>query len=193
MVGDIVIAPFLFTDLQGYEYRPVVVVAQVSTVDWVVCQMTSRQRRQPGDIAITRQDIRAGRLRGNSWVPPGYLQTLHEDVFGRTIDRLTDAKLAESCRPCARYSEPRSVTKLCPHRNGTTPVITLAWAGPSTNSTFRPSRSKMAPGFACAGGVPQAVAGRPATRLHGHRPSICRGPSSTIAVRSNNISTCPRP
>ncbi len=95
MVGDIVIAPFLFTDLQGYEYRPVVVVAQVSTVDWVVCQMTSRQRRQPGDIAITRQDIRAGRLRGNSWVRPGYLQTLHEDVFGRTIDRLTDAKLAE--------------------------------------------------------------------------------------------------
>ena len=95
MVGDIVIAPFLFTDLQGYEYRPVVVVAQVSTVDWVVCQMTSRQRRQPGDILITRQDIQAGRLRGNSWVRPGYLQTLHQDTFGRIIDRLTDAKLAE--------------------------------------------------------------------------------------------------
>ena len=44
MVGDIVLAPFPFTNLQEAKIRPVVVVADVTypgEQDWIVCEVTS--------------------------------------------------------------------------------------------------------------------------------------------------------
>ena len=98
MVGDLILAPLPFSDLGGTRVRPVIVLADVRESrenDWVVCQVTSRNYQRRDDIAIVQSDLRQGRLALDSWARPGRLYTLDEQVFVRTIGRLTDAKLAE--------------------------------------------------------------------------------------------------
>ena len=98
MVGDLILAPFPFSDLSGSRIRPVIVLADVRNGqenDWIVCQVTSRNYQSRDDIAIVQSDLRQGRLALDSWARPGRLHTLNERVFVRTIGRLTDAKLAE--------------------------------------------------------------------------------------------------
>ena len=48
MVGDVVLAPFPFTDLSEIKVRPAVVVADVGTQDWVLCEITSRSPAKTG-------------------------------------------------------------------------------------------------------------------------------------------------
>ena len=98
MVGDIVFAPFPFTNLQGAKNRPVLVVADVrypSQLDWIVCEITSQPQTPGNPILLAAADLQRSRLLQRSWVRPDRMATLNESVFGRTIARLTDAKLAE--------------------------------------------------------------------------------------------------
>ena len=95
MVGDIVIAPFMYTDLSEWKIRPTLVVADVDMGDWVLCEITSRSQSRLGDIRITQSDMQAGRLERDSWVRPNRLQTLKQTRFRRTVGRLSDSKTAE--------------------------------------------------------------------------------------------------
>ena len=95
MIGDLVIAPFPYTDFSESKRRPVLVVADVGPTDRIVCEITSRGYNRPGDIAITQQDMQAGTLGAASWIRPGHLHTMDQSLFVRTVGRLSDAKLAE--------------------------------------------------------------------------------------------------
>ena len=94
-VGDIVIAPFPYTDFTAFVYRPVLVVARASARDWVVCQITSRRQASPRNIAITQDDLQAGVLERNSWVRPSQLHTIEENLLSPAVGQLTEAKQAE--------------------------------------------------------------------------------------------------
>ena len=98
MVGDVVWAPFTFTDLTQSKLRPVLVLADVrdgNQHDWVVCEVTSGRAIHAREIPLAQSDFRTGGLNRNSRARPDRLTTLEESVFLRTIGRLTDAKLAE--------------------------------------------------------------------------------------------------
>ena len=98
MVGDIIIAPYPYTDLTVYKTRPTLVVADVrmgGMPDWLLCEITSHVQRHAQDIPITGADMQSGRLAVASCVRINRLATLDEGVFHRTIGRLTDAKMAE--------------------------------------------------------------------------------------------------
>ena len=99
MVGDVVLAPFPFTNLQGAKIRPVLVVADVrdgTERDWIVCEITSGRAAHAREVAIMPGDLQTGRLhRRNSRARPDRLTTLNESVFQRTVARLSDAKTAE--------------------------------------------------------------------------------------------------
>ena len=99
MVGDIVLAPFPFTNLQEAKIRPVIVVADVrdgSERDWIVCEITSGRVIHAREVAILPGDLQAGQLRiRNSRARPDRLSTLSESVFQRTIGRLTPSKTGE--------------------------------------------------------------------------------------------------
>ena len=98
MTGDIIWAPFPFTNLTAAKTRPALVVADVrdgSEYDWILCEITTGRVHHAREITIARSDLLAGRLRANSRVRPDRMATLNESVFGNYIARLTDAKLAE--------------------------------------------------------------------------------------------------
>ena len=99
MVGDIVLAPFPFTNLQEAKIRPVLVVADVrhgTERDWIVCEITSGRAAHVREVAIMPSDLQTGRLyRRNSRARPDRLTTLNESIFRRTVARLTASKTAE--------------------------------------------------------------------------------------------------
>ena len=95
MVGDVVLAPFPFTDLSQVKIRPAVVLANVGMQDWVLCEITSSQQVRDLYIAIGPADMEGGRLRLRSWARPDRLTTLNDTVFERRLGRLSPAKHAE--------------------------------------------------------------------------------------------------
>ena len=98
MTGDIIWAPFPFTNLTAAKTRPALVVADVidgTEYDWILCEITTGRVRHDRAIAIARGDMLTGRLRVNSRIRHDRMATLNESVFGNYIGRLTDAKLAE--------------------------------------------------------------------------------------------------
>jgi mRNA interferase MazF len=98
MVGDIILALFPFTNLQGSKNRPVVVVANVSypgEPDWMVCEITTQPHTHGNQITLSSTDLATGHLLRQSWVRPDRSMTLNESLFGRTVAQLTGTKLAE--------------------------------------------------------------------------------------------------
>ncbi len=99
MVGDVVLAPFPFTNLRQSKIRPVLVVADVrdgGERDWIVCEITSGRAAHAREVTIIPGDLQSGQLRRrNSRARPDRLTTLNESVFQRTIARLTDSKTVE--------------------------------------------------------------------------------------------------
>ena len=95
MVGDVVLAPFPFTDLSQVKIRPAVVVADVGMRDWILCEVTSNIRRRDLSIVIGPDDMAEGELRFRSWVRPDRLATLNDRVFERMLGRLTNSKYSE--------------------------------------------------------------------------------------------------
>ena len=76
MVGDVVLTPLPFTDLSEIKIRPAVVVADVGTQDWVLCQITSKPSARDRHISIGTADMQRGKLRRQSWVRPDRLYTV---------------------------------------------------------------------------------------------------------------------
>jgi mRNA-degrading endonuclease toxin of MazEF toxin-antitoxin module len=101
MVGDVVLAPLLSTDLSGSEIRHAVVLSDVGMEDWILCEITTCREiatsRQMGDgyIPIAEHDLEYGELRHRSWAHTNRIYTVNERVFRRTIGRLSAAKHAE--------------------------------------------------------------------------------------------------
>ena len=95
MIGDIVVARYPFTDLSEIKPRPAVILAEVGTLDCIVCEVTSSSIVHPRRIEIASRDLQNGRLEHRSWARPDRLFTLHESVFRHTGTRLSDAKLTE--------------------------------------------------------------------------------------------------
>ncbi len=95
MVGDVVLAPFPYTDLSQDVTRPALVLASAGMDDWIICQITSSPLARTRDIAIHPSDMQSGRLAPGSHVRPERLITMSESIFRRTVGRITDAKRAE--------------------------------------------------------------------------------------------------
>ena len=95
MVGDIILARLLSTNLSGQKLGTAIVLADVDMDDWLLCAVVDSRRRRPGDVEITAGDLAAGELERNIWARPGQIHALHESLFEAYIGRLTDAKLGE--------------------------------------------------------------------------------------------------
>ena len=93
--GDVIVAPFPFTDLTGSKVRPAVVLAVVGRSDYLMCQVTSNAFADPDAVELARSDMAAGGLHRRSYAQLTKLFTGNESLIRKRVGRLTVRKSDE--------------------------------------------------------------------------------------------------
>lgn len=81
--GDVVVIPFPFSDLSGNKRRPALVVATLPGNDLILCQITSRNRRDKFTIPLSFTDFVSGSLPVESYIRPNRIFTADKTIIVR--------------------------------------------------------------------------------------------------------------
>jgi mRNA interferase MazF len=83
--GDTVVVRFPFADLTGESVRPALVLTSLRNGDYVICQITSRLKRDGYSIPIDSSSFAVGGLTRDSYVRPNRLFTAAPSILlGKT-------------------------------------------------------------------------------------------------------------
>lgn len=95
--GDVVVAPFPFSDLSSAKKRPVVVIAALDGEDVLVCQITSTSKSITDNYAVplTDNDFSTGGLRQVSNIRPNRLFTADGNIILYSAGVLRTDKMQE--------------------------------------------------------------------------------------------------
>lgn len=93
--GDVVVAPFPFSDLSASKRRPALVVATLTGDDVVLCQITSKTVADSYAIAITNADFTTGGLPQPSNIRPNRLFTADANIVIYRAGVLSQQKVQE--------------------------------------------------------------------------------------------------
>jgi len=93
--GDVVVAPFPFSDLSATKKRPVLVVATLTGDDVVLCQITSQAVSDNYAISLTQSDFANGKLSHDSNIRPNRLFTGDSNIILYRAGSLKPTKLQE--------------------------------------------------------------------------------------------------
>lgn len=81
--GDVVVIPFPFSDLSGNKRRPALVLATLPGNDIILCQITSRNRKDKYTAALSLTDFISGGLPVDSYVRPNRIFTADKNIIVR--------------------------------------------------------------------------------------------------------------
>jgi mRNA interferase MazF len=95
VAGDVVVAPFPFSDLSASKRRPCLVLANLSGDDVILCQITSQDRRDPYAIPLLDADFADGGLRHTSLIRPNRLFTADSALILYRAGHISVTKHAE--------------------------------------------------------------------------------------------------
>ena len=93
--GDVVVVPFPFSDLTATKRRPALVVADLSGVDVILCQITTRSARDSYAVLLADEDFSTGGIRQPSNIRPNRLFTADSGVILYRAGAITTAKMSE--------------------------------------------------------------------------------------------------
>ncbi|NJL26915.1 MAG: type II toxin-antitoxin system PemK/MazF family toxin [Thermoanaerobaculia bacterium] len=93
--GDVVIAPFPFSDLSAAKKRPALVVATLTGEDVILCQITSQTTADRYAVALAESDFTTGGLRQLSNVRPNRLFTAESSILLYRAGRITPQKMGQ--------------------------------------------------------------------------------------------------
>ena len=93
--GDVVVAPFPFSDLSAAKKRPALVVAALTGDDVLLCQITSQAISDPYAIPLLDSGFASGGLRLASNIRPNRLFTADSNIILYRAGVVTEAKLQE--------------------------------------------------------------------------------------------------
>ena len=93
--GDVVVAPFPFSDLTAAKRRPALVVAALTGDDVILCQITSKSVADSYAISITNSDFTSGGLPQDSNIRPNRLFTADANIILYRAGVLTLNKVQE--------------------------------------------------------------------------------------------------
>ncbi|MGQ0594982.1 MAG: type II toxin-antitoxin system PemK/MazF family toxin [Gammaproteobacteria bacterium] len=79
--GDVVVAPFPFSDLSATKKRPAFVVATLSGDDVILCQITSQAVADNYAVPLADRDCTSGGLRQPSHIRPNRLFTAESSII----------------------------------------------------------------------------------------------------------------
>ena len=91
--GDIVVAPFPFSDLSSSKKRPVLIVATLPGDDVVMCQITSKNVNDNYAVSLDSNDFKSGKLPVDSNIRPNRLFTGETKIIVKRAGKLKKAKL----------------------------------------------------------------------------------------------------
>jgi len=93
--GDVVVAPFPFSDLSTTKKRPAVVVAVLTGNDVLLCQITSKTIADSYAIPVGDTDFTSGGLHQPSNIRPNRLFTAEGKIILYRAGMLTPNKIQE--------------------------------------------------------------------------------------------------
>jgi mRNA interferase MazF len=93
--GDVVVAPFPFSDLSATKKRPALVLATLTGDDVILCQITSQAVGDSYAIPLTDRDFTSGGLRQASHVRPNRLFTAEGSIILYRAGTISPAKMQE--------------------------------------------------------------------------------------------------
>lgn len=94
-IGDVVLIPFLYSDLSQAKRRPALIIADVGMGDFVLCQITSRSYADRLAIPLLEGDFAEGGLKRESFVRIGKLFTANTSIITGVAGRLNRVKMSE--------------------------------------------------------------------------------------------------
>lgn len=94
-VGAVVLIPFPFSDLSQYKVRPAVCLAVLTSVDVILCQVTSNRYGDGEAVEVQSIDLEYGTLLHLSYARPGKLFTAGSTIIQRQVGQLSTEKTAE--------------------------------------------------------------------------------------------------
>ncbi|NUQ37772.1 MAG: type II toxin-antitoxin system PemK/MazF family toxin [Caldilineales bacterium] len=95
MKGEVVGAPFPFSDLSQAKRRPALVVAELTGDDVLLCQITSKTVADQYALSLEVADFASGGLRQSSNIRPNRLFTAEGKIILYRTGMLTTAKMQE--------------------------------------------------------------------------------------------------
>ncbi|MCI0691408.1 type II toxin-antitoxin system PemK/MazF family toxin [candidate division KSB1 bacterium] len=93
--GDVVVAPFPFSDLSATKKRPALVVATLTGDDLLLCQITSQVASDTYAISLSQSDFANGKLKHDSNIRPNRLFTADSNIVLYRAGVLSSAKMQE--------------------------------------------------------------------------------------------------
>jgi mRNA interferase MazF len=90
-VGDVVLVPFPYTNLEIVKKRPALVAGRAAFGDVILCQITSRPYSSSNAIVIQPAEVSGGGLARESYARPDKLFTADPAIAVRKLGRLSTA------------------------------------------------------------------------------------------------------
>jgi len=95
VTGDVVIAPFPFSDLSAAKKRPALVVATLTGNDVILCQITSQAVADTYAVPLRDTDFTSGGLRQASNMRPNRLFTAETSIILYRAGTISATKMQE--------------------------------------------------------------------------------------------------
>jgi mRNA interferase MazF len=93
--GDVVVAPFPFSDLSAAKKRPALVVATLTGDDVILCQITAQAAKDRYAIPLVDRDFTTGSLRQASNIRPNRIFTADSKIILYRAGVVSPTKLRE--------------------------------------------------------------------------------------------------
>ena len=84
---------FPFSDLTQTKKRPALVVAEISSSDFILCQITSQATKDARAIPLKNSDFLSGSLKRDSFIRPNRLFTASDKIILYKAAHLKPTKL----------------------------------------------------------------------------------------------------
>jgi mRNA interferase MazF len=91
--GDVVVIPFPYSDLTNSKRRPAIVLAESSSNDLILCQITSKEIKDSFAIELSDDDFSQGSLHKMSNIRPNKLFTADLKIILYKIGSLKSLKI----------------------------------------------------------------------------------------------------
>lgn len=95
VAGDIVVVSFPYTNLAQTRKRPALVLADLEGDDIVICEITSRIRKDNYVVSLENKDLESGILKTDSIIRPNRLLTIDKKIINYKFGRVKTTKLEE--------------------------------------------------------------------------------------------------